>query len=61
MCVCSQEEGHEGPHLCKCGGCWSFTKDGKFRVHAWPPGVGVDPMVLALSAMLPLHIYDPDE
>jgi hypothetical protein len=35
-CVCDEVPDHPGPHLCKCGGSWSFDSDGNFRVHALP-------------------------
>jgi hypothetical protein len=34
-CACTLAQGHEGPHVCVCGGSWERV-DGRFRVHSWP-------------------------
>jgi hypothetical protein len=27
-CICGLEAGHEGPHVCRCGGSWLGSKEG---------------------------------
>lgn len=35
-CICVEAPDHDGAHVCKCGGSWSFDADGKFHVRALP-------------------------
>jgi hypothetical protein len=35
-CICRLPRDHDGPHECECGGSWSFTAEGTFRVESYP-------------------------
>lgn len=35
-CRCMLPAHLDGPHVCDCGGSWEWTRDGEFRVRAWP-------------------------
>ena len=36
MCFCHEPHAHTSPHICPCGGSWSYDEDGTFHIHAWP-------------------------
>lgn len=35
-CSCVEQVGHEGPHVCTCGGSWHYTADGEFWADSYP-------------------------
>lgn len=36
-CRCREDTGHEGAHVCPCGGSWLTDEDGNFAdVVEWP-------------------------
>jgi len=35
-CRCAEPLDHEGPHVCRCGGSWTYDADGAFVIVAWP-------------------------
>lgn len=43
-CICTAEAGHDGPHVCGCGGSWDFDADGKFLAVRLPGPFGRTPV-----------------
>ena len=39
-CFCTEDKGHDGPHVCDCGGSWDFDADGKFVIVNLPGPFG---------------------
>ena len=37
-CVCVEDAGHDGPHVCDCLGSWEYDADGEFRPLTFPGG-----------------------
>lgn len=35
-CGCGLPPGHDGHHVCPCGGAWEYDADDNFVIVAWP-------------------------
>lgn len=59
-CTCLRPKGHDGPHVCSCGGAWAYPPEG-FRYYRAPVAEGMltSDTVESYAAKVPTEPANP--
>jgi hypothetical protein len=52
FCICCLPQGHEGEHLCGCGGSWTYDDSGVMIPHMYPGGITFEESTKEMSRIL---------